>query len=410
MSSSCAGGRRVASAASTVYPSYVEELTIRTLDARNLTPVQAYCALRAKAPGRTSYLLEMTERDARGEQRSIIGFLAKQEAAYPPVVDALRDLATSASGLPAAPASADAAAACCGDVLALLLFEAVLPAYGVAPRPEQAFVGREVGDVAAVVFDHVAGSVTIRRDERERGRAHRARARRGACARGAAAGPGATNGAALANALREHVSEQPPDARSHGRSRARSGASRSGASIGCCSGARSPRRCEARTCSMRTAACARRRRCVTASSSSFATSPMFPGYAVLGVAREAVTVGTAGGVDAAAKELGALFPVEAVCGAPAKDALGAWREIAGVPLGFKGGAVARVRPGGTIEVLPSAAYITFEEEQLHVHGVAEVVVGRDVAAHTAAAAEDVTAALTAIRRAHDAAAKRERAG
>src|SRR6185369_861819 len=117
----------------------------------------------------------------------------------------------------------------------------------------------------------------------------------------------------------------------------------------------------------------------------FAQSPIFPAYAVTGVARAAVTLGAGGGAAALAKDMLALFPVEEGCGAPAKEALAAWRDVGGGPLSLRGGAVFRVRPGGAVEVYRLEAHVALENEQLHTVGVAPALDGRTVADHLAGA-------------------------
>lgn len=377
----------------------MEEITTRTLEAHGMSPARAYAALRAKAPGRTSYLLEMIEPDERGEQRSVIGFLAKKEAAYPAACDALAEIAAGAGSMPPASERADVAASCCFDVLSVTLFDAALARHGLAPWPGLPFVGREMREVSSVVFDHAAGTITISATNPnvvER------------IARAIAAAPELSALPPASEPDRERLFEQPPDA-AFTKQLAR--AERK-LSLGGPSRLRLGRRFSAPSRgadpfdvmrALREGASARHAFFV-----DHAATPMFPAYAVAGVAASAVRLGPSEGA-ALAKELADNLPVEELCGAPVKDALAVWRDIAAGGAGARGGMVVRSRPGGVLEVLVAGATVTFEEEQLHAYGVADVVPGRDARAHTDAAADHVRAELIAIRRAHDAAEARQAA-
>jgi anthranilate synthase component 1 len=378
----------------------VEELTTRTLKMPGMTPARAYAALRAKTPGRTSYLLEAIAPDERGEQRSIIGFRAKQESAHPPSVDALGDLATSAEQLPAAPADPEAASACCDDVLMLLMIDVVLGSYGVPYRPEQSFVGREIRGPASVAFDHAAGTITIAATNVnvvER------------CARVLAEAPELPELAPAIGEGPEHMAEQPPDPdflKQLTRAERR-------LSMGGVTSLLLARTFSAQTRgadlldvyrSLPDAAPVRHRFMIDC-----AASPLFPAYGAVGAARAVVRLSAKTPREALLQEMRALFSIGAVCGSPAKDALAAWRDIASLPLGLKGGAVARARPGGAIEVMAAETFVTFEEDQFHTIGVADVVPGRGPGEHTKAAAAEAAPALAAIRRAHDSARLRAEA-
>lgn len=378
----------------------MEEVTTRTLEAAGMTPARAYAALRAKSPGRTSFLIEMTAPDERGEQRSTIGFLTKRESAYPPASDVLRELFATASAMPAAEAHAELGPACFRDVLALLAFDAVLPALGVAPWPDQPFVGREMRDVASVVFDHAAGTITIvatNANVVER------------CARVIASAPELPDLPPAGGTKPEYMTEQPPDAafvKQLARAERR-------LALGGVERLLLGRTFKSQTRgadlfdvyrALRESAPAR-----YAFFAEMPVSPMFPTFAVAATGDGVLRVTAAAGEDAVRKELLALFPVDATSGAPAKEALGALRDLDVGARGMRGGGLARVRPGGHIEVIRSEVIVTFEEEQFQAHGVAEVVPGRDAQAHTAAAEQEALAALTAIRRAQDAALAREAA-
>lgn len=364
-----------------------------------MTPVRAYAALRARAPGRTSYLVEQTEPDERGQQRSVIGFLAKREAASPPAVDALREVAKGAIEMPARSEVAEIAEATCADAVSLVLFDAALAARGAQPFTEQPFVGREIRDVASLVFDHVAGTITLAATNVnvvER------------CARVLAEAPELAAVPEAGGPADEFVNEAPPAAdftkqlTRAGRRLAIGGIDRLMLGRSFAAPARGADALDVLR-ALREAAPARFHFFV-----ELAHSPMFAGYAAAGSGREIVRFEPSTDVDARAKELLELLPVEASCGAPSKDALPAWREVA-VPIGARGGLVARVRPGGAIDVLRVETAIALTEGQLHAYGLAEVVPGRDVKDHTAAAREEAHAALLAIRRAQDAAAAREAA-
>lgn len=378
----------------------MEEITTRTLDAQGMTPVRAYAALRAKAPARSSFLLEMTEPDERGEQLSTIGFLAKSEAAHPAAVDATRDFAAAAVTLPPASTRPEVAAACCTDRLALLMFDTVLPANGLAPWPDQSYVGRELRDVASVVFDHVAGTFTIAATNAnviER------------CARVIAAAPELPELPAAAGALPLYLSEQPPAPafakllKRAQRRLAMGGLDRVLLNRGF---AGPPRGADLFEVFRALRALAPRRHHFFF---ELGSSPMFPGLTLAGTARTATRLTTSGDADALAKEMLALFPVEASCGGATKEVLAAWREIGGGPLAHRGSLVARARPGGIVDVLHTDAFVVLEGDQLHTLGIAEVTAESTPATHTAAIERDVADALAAIRLAQDAAEAREAA-
>jgi anthranilate synthase component 1 len=378
----------------------VEEITTRTLQAQGMSPARAYAALRAKAPTRSSYLLEMTEPDERGEQRSVIGFLVKQEAAYPAACDAIAEIAAGASAMPPASAQGDVGEACCFDVLSVVLFDAALAGHGLPPWTDLAFVGREIRQLSSVVFDHVAGTITITATNPnvvER------------IARVLAEAPELPPLPPAAGTDLENVFEQPPEA-AFAKQLAR--AERRLASGGP-SRLRLGRRFSAPMRGADPFDVMRALRETAPGRHVFfvehAVSPMFPAYVVTGVARSAVRLDASAGAAALSKELLALFPVEELCGSPAREALSVWRDIAAGGLGVRGSLIVRTRPGGVVEALAPHAMVTFEEEQIHTHGVADVVPGRDARAHTAAASDHARAELAAIRRAHDAAEARQAA-
>ena len=373
----------------------MEEVTTRTLDAAGLTAARAYAALRAKAPGRTSVLIESS---APGERRATIGFLTKRESAYPPAAHVLAELCAIASAMPAAAEAPELAHACVHDVLALLAFDAVLPALGVPPWPDQPFVGREMREVASIVIDEVAGTITIAATNPnvvER------------CARVLAAAPELPDLPPAGGERPEYALEQPPDgvfAKQLARAERR-------LALGGVERLRLPRtwKSQARGAdpfdvyrALREAAPARHAYFV-----DMPASPMFGAFAVAATGDAAVRVRAGEG---AAAELLALFPIASAAGAPSKEALSALRDLDVGARGMRGGALARVRPGGDIEMIRADALVTFEEEQLHAHGAADVVPGRDAQAHTAEAEKDALPALTAIRRAQDAAAASGGAG
>ncbi len=378
----------------------MEDLTTRTLPAGDLTPARVYAALRAKTPWRTSYLIEMYEPDERGEQRSVIGFLVKNEAAYAAASDGVREIASTAATLAATPARADLPAGGADDVVALLLGDAVLPALGVAPRPELPFGGREMQDIASIVIDHVAGTITLSSSNVntvER------------LALAIAQAPALAELPASLGARPEHVTELPPDpafAKQLNRASLRlgmGGITRLALGRTFASPVRGAEMFEVYR-ALRAARPMRYHFFV-----ELAASPMFGAYAVAAAGNGAVRLSASDGVDALAKELLAALSTEAACGAPAKVALEVWRDVATFPLGMKGGAVVRARPGGEVLVIRAEAFVALEDQQLQTLGVADVVTGRDAGAHTEAAAQEAAGALAAIRHAHDIAADREAA-
>ena len=376
----------------------MEEITTRTLDLQGMSPSRAYAALRAKAPDRTSFLLEMTEPDEGGEQRSIIGFLAKRESAYPAAVDALGAVAAVAAEMPPISERPEIAAACLHDVLSVILFDAVLTAHGLAPWPDLSFVGREIREATSIAFDHVAGTITIAATNPnvvER------------VARVLAAAPELPDLPPPAEAKRDSFFEQPPEAaftKQLGKAGRR-------LSLGSLTELSFGRRFSAPPRGADMFDVLRALRDLSPGRHAFfieyAKSPMFPAYAVAGVARSSMRLHASSGAAALSKALVDAFPIEQLCGAPAKDALSAWRDIASTGVAVRGSAIARTRPGGAVEVLRPHVMVTLEEDQLHTHGVAKVIEGRDPRSHTTAAAENVLAELAAICRAHAAAEARQ---
>lgn len=373
----------------------MEELTIRTLDAGALTPCRAYAALRAKAPGRTSFLLERHAPDERGEHLSTIGFLTKVETAYPPVADMLRELVGAARESPAASEDAASRAACARDVVTLLAFDMVLPMLGVPPWPDQPFIGREMRDITSIVFDHRAATITIvatNPNVVER------------CARTLTAAPELPELPQAEGTKPEHFVEDPPDpAFKKMLTRAERKLALGGLS----------RLCLGRTFKSQPAGAdpfdvyRALRETAGAAHSFFVDMPASPMFGATAFAAAGSAVLSFAEADAKADEVLSFFAVEEAAGAPAKDALMALKDMDTGARGMRGGALARVRPGGRIELYRADTLITFADEQLQAHGAAQVIPGRDAASHTEAAAEDILPALTAIRRAQDAAKSRE---
>jgi hypothetical protein len=344
-------------------------------------------------------MIEMFEPDERGEQRSVIGFLVKSEAAYAAASNGVLEIATTAAALASTPARADLPAGGADDVVALLLGDAVLPAMGV-PSMTLPFGGREMGDVASIVFDHVAGTITL--SSRNANTVER-------LAIAVAEAPALAELPPAGGAQPEHVTEQPADpafakqlARAE-RKLAAGGITR--LALG--------RTFDAPTRGADMLEVYRALRAAQPMRYHFfvemAPSPMFSAYAVAAAGRTAARLSASSGAEALAKEMLALLSPEAACGSPVKEALAAWRDVATFPLGMKGGAVVRARPGGDVEVIRAEAFVALEEAQLHTLGVADVVAGRSAQAHTEAAAADAAGALAAIRHAHDIADAREAA-
>jgi anthranilate synthase component 1 len=380
-----------------VYPAAVEEVFTRTIDAAGLTAARAYAALRAKAPGRTSFLIETS---GPGEACSTIGFLTKSESAYPPAADLLRELTTLAGAMPAAEARSDLASACFRDDLVLLAFDAVLPVLGVAPWPDQTFTGRLIRGVTSVVLDHAAGTITIvatNPNVVER------------CARVITAAPELAELPEGAGEKPEYLLEAPPDA-AFAKQLARAARR---LALGGIDRLMLPRTFKSQPRgadpfdvyrALREGASARHAFFV-----EMPASQMFPALTVAATGNASLRVAAAAPADpiAAAKEMLGLFPVEPGAGAPAKPALAALRDLDVGARGMRGGAFVRVRPGGHVELFQGETVVTFEEEQLQACGVAQVVPGRDALEHTAVAEREALAALIAIRRAQDAALAHE---
>lgn len=376
----------------------MEELTTRTLPAGDLTPARVYAALRAKAPQRTSYLIEASSPDDAGEQRSTIGFLVKSEAAYGAGADGLREIGGTAAKLASKAARADLPAAGPEDVVALLTGDVVLPALGVAPRPELPFAGRELGDASAIVFDHVAKTLTIAStnvNTVER------------IARVIAEAPPLADLPASSGARAEHVTEHPMEPeftkqlRKAERKIEAGGLQRLALGRTFVAPTRGADMFEV-YCALKVAAKTRYHFFV-----ELPATPMFGAFTVAAAGDEMRTIAAHAGEEAVAKELLAFLSPEARCGAPVKEALAAWRDVATFPFGMLGSAVVRARPGGHVEVIRADAAIALDGGQLETLGVADVIVGRDPAAHSEAAAQNAAAALAAIRHVHDAVAARE---
>lgn len=360
-------------------------------------PARVYAALRAKTPWRTSYLIESSAPDERGEQRSWIGFLVKNEAAFSPSSDGVRELATLLGEISATPADEALKQGGATDVLVLLMRDAVLPKHGVAPRPEQAFVGRQLSDIASIAFDHRAGTITL-------SSANANTVDRLALA--LAAAPPLPDLPAAGGSRPEHLSELPPSTvftKQLGRAERRlllGGIDRLALGRTFVAPPRGADMFEVYR-ALKVSAPARHHFFV-----ELAASPMFGAYSAAGAAEEARDLSSFKGQDAFAEAMYARLSAEAICGTPEKEALGVWRDLATLPFGLKGGAVVRATPGGAVQVLLASAFVVLEDGQLSTTGIVDVVKGRGADAHTEAAAEDVAPALAAIRHAHDIAALR----
>lgn len=376
----------------------METLTTRTLDAADRTPAQIYAALRAKTPWRTSYLIEASEPDARGEQRSWIGFLVKSEAAYSPTSDGVRDLASVAVELASTPASEALPHGGATDVAVLLMRDAILPKHGVAPRPEQPFVGRQLSDIASIAFDHAAKTITL-------SSANANTVERLALA--IAAAPPLPDLPPPGGSRPEHVTEHPAAA-VFSKQLAKAERRLSSGGVDRLVLARElvapPRGADMFEVyrALQIAAPAPYHVFV-----ELAAAPMFSAYTVAAAAREAARLSGTVGAEAFAEQVfGLLGGVESICGAPEKEALAAWRDLTTFPFGMRGGLFLRARPGGAVDVLRATSYVALEDAQLTTMGFADVVPGRGVDAHTEAACADASEALAAIRHAHDIAASR----
>lgn len=376
----------------------MDELTTRTLPAADLTPARVYAALRAKAPQRTSYLIEAREADASGHHVSVIGFLVKSEAAYGAAADGLQEIATTAVNI--ASHAPDLPFAGPGDVMALLVGDVVLPGIGVAPRPEIPFAGRELSDAASIAFDHAAGTITIAATNAntvER------------IARTIAEAPPLAALPAPSGEKLEHVTEHPLEPefskqlRKAERKLAAGGLTRLALGRTFVAPTRGADMFEVYL-ALRIAAPSRYHFFV-----ELPASPMFGAFTAAAAGNEMRSLSALEGQDAIAKGLLAFLSPEAICGAPRREALAAWRDVASFPLGMKGGAVVRARRGGAVEVIRADVAVALDDGQLETLGMADVVAGREPSAHSEAAAKDAAPALAAIQLVHDAVAIREAA-
>lgn len=328
----------------------------------------------------------------------MIGFRVRDEAAFSPIADAFTDVAALAVELAKTPEPPELHAGSANDVAVLLLQDSVLPKLGVPPRPDLSFVGRQLTGISSIAFDHAAGTITI------------SSANVNTVDRLVAALAAAPPLPALpppSGQRPEHMNESPPQpafAKQLSRMERRlalGGLDRLALARMFTAPTRGADMFEVYR-ALKLAAPARHHFFV-----ELVSSPIFGGYTVAAAAPEMVRLSASSGAEALAESLLAALPIGALCGAPLQDALAVWRDVATTPFGMRGGAFARVRPGGAIELMRASAYVVLEDAQLSTAGVAEVVAGRTVESHTEAAAEDVAPALAAIRHVHDIVASRE---
>jgi anthranilate synthase component I len=137
------------------------EIVTRTLAADHTTPVRAYAALRAQAPGLSSFLLESALPGERWGRYSILGYLARTETVYPTGGDALLSLTHD---LPAAPAPRPAeglAARFTEAWVGYIAYDAVHAMHRVEPWPNEEAPARLMRDATVVVFDNLEHTLTI---------------------------------------------------------------------------------------------------------------------------------------------------------------------------------------------------------------------------------------------------------
>ncbi|WP_437725405.1 chorismate-binding protein [Sorangium sp. So ce861] len=139
----------------------MSSVVTRTLPADHITPVRAYAALRAHAPGRSSFMFESAVSGERWGRYAILGYRARAESLLPSGFDPFETLAEGLAE-PAAPGSPrDLAARVCQSWVGFLAYDTVHQLMGIEPWPEEMYLGRVLKDATVVVFDSVAQTMTI---------------------------------------------------------------------------------------------------------------------------------------------------------------------------------------------------------------------------------------------------------
>ncbi|WP_437610871.1 chorismate-binding protein [Sorangium sp. So ce834] len=138
----------------------MSSVVTRTLPADHITPVRAYAALRAHAPGRSSFMFESAVSGERWGRYAILGYRARAETLLPSGFDPFETLAEGLAP-PAAPGSRDLAARVCQSWVGFLSHDTVHQLMGIEPWPEEMYLGRMLKDATVVVFDSAAQTMTI---------------------------------------------------------------------------------------------------------------------------------------------------------------------------------------------------------------------------------------------------------
>ncbi|WP_437999237.1 chorismate-binding protein [Sorangium sp. So ce185] len=139
----------------------MSSVVTRTLPADHITPVRAYAALRAHAPGRSSFMFESAVSGERWGRYAILGYRARAESLLPSGFDPFEALAEGLAE-PGAPGSPrDLAARVCRSWVGFLSYDTLHQLMGIEPWPEEMYLGRVLKDATVVVFDSVAQTMTI---------------------------------------------------------------------------------------------------------------------------------------------------------------------------------------------------------------------------------------------------------
>lgn len=136
---------------------------IRTFPSDHVTPVRAYAALRARSAGRPSFLFEWG-----GGRYAALGYRPRSEALYPNGHDTFATLRADMDALTGEIAGADEpagaaalAAGLCQSLIGFVAYEALQRELDLDPWGQVALLGRFLREPTAVVFDHLARTLTI---------------------------------------------------------------------------------------------------------------------------------------------------------------------------------------------------------------------------------------------------------
>lgn len=371
----------------TCYPARVNEVISRKIELGGVHPYRAYAALRAKARNRSSFLLTTKH---EGVTRTTVGFLAKMEAAFPAMTNMGEALHTTVGELPPKDADGALVDACFRDVIVVSAFDMVMPLFALNAWPSQSFLGREIRELASVTFEHETGAISITATNPnvvER------------CVRVMSEAPEIAPLPTISAQAPEYFAHAPAETvflKQLARAEKR-------LSFGELKDLRLARKLTMQTFDADPfnvfRALAENDEYTYAFFVDLPLSPSFGPFAVAAAGKHTAVVNAADGPAAISKSLTDIARVEQMVGAPAKEALTAVREIEADPRGMRGGVLARLRPGGAIELYRADVAVMLDEEQFQVVGSASVHNGRDAEAHTRAVEDDVRAELIAIARA-----------